>query len=75
MDPGPLPGMPRTGQETPQNGHPNHLTPARPVSAARRATSVPERAGNCGHQRSPMGTANDRRLGHAQVDPKPETTF
>ena len=34
-----------------------------------RATSVPERAENCGHQRSVAGTLNDPRPGLAQVDP------
>jgi 4-carboxymuconolactone decarboxylase len=40
-----------------------------------RATSVPERAENCGYQRSPAGTANVPRTGHAQLDLLPETTF
>jgi hypothetical protein len=31
---------------------------------------VPERAENCGHQRSPTGNPNDLQPGHAQVDPR-----
>jgi hypothetical protein len=41
----------------------------------RRAMSVPERAENCGQQRSLTGTANGLRSGHVQVDPLRETTF
>jgi hypothetical protein len=33
------------------------------------SVSVPERAGTCGHERSPAGNPNDLRPGHAQVDP------
>ena len=36
--------------------------------------SVPERAENCGQQRSPTGNPNGIRRGYAQVDPLPETT-
>jgi hypothetical protein len=39
------------------------------------ATSVPERAENCGHQRSPAGTRGGPRSGQEQVDPLRETTF
>ena len=41
----------------------------------RRATHVPERTGNCGHQRSPTGIGNGLRSGHVQVDPLRETCF
>ena len=34
-----------------------------------RATSVPERAGNCGRQRSPTGNTNSLLPGRLQVDP------
>jgi hypothetical protein len=37
-------------------------------------TSVPDRAETCCRQRSPTGTGNGLRRGHAQVDPLPETT-
>jgi len=40
-----------------------------------RATSVPERAENCGRQRSPVDSANGPRSGLGQVDPLRETTF
>ena len=43
--------------------------------AQTRAMSVPERAANCGHQRSLTGTANVLRSGHGQVGPLRETTF
>jgi hypothetical protein len=46
-----------------------------PLRERRRATSMPERAENCGHQRSPAGTVNGLRSGQAQVDPLRETTF
>ena len=39
-----------------------------------RATFVPERGANYGHQRSPTGTANGLRSRHRQVDPLPEMT-
>lgn len=42
---------------------------ARGRCCAGRATSVPERAEDHGHQQSPMGTANGLGPGHAQVDP------
>lgn len=38
-----------------------------------RATSVPQRARNHGHQRSLTGAANDLRPGHAQVAAERET--
>jgi len=40
-----------------------------------RAKSVPERAENCGYQRSLTDTANGLRSGHGQVGPRRETTF
>jgi len=39
-----------------------------------RATSVPERAENSGHQRSPADTGDGLRSVQAQVDPLRETT-
>jgi len=46
-----------------------------PLPAPRRATLVPEQAGNDGHQRSSTGSTSGLRPGHVQVDPLPETTF
>ena len=40
-----------------------------------RAMSVPERAENCGRQRSATGTANSFRSGHGLVNPLRETYF
>ena len=40
-----------------------------------RATSVPEQAGNGGHQASHTGSPDGLQPEHAQVDPLPETTF
>jgi hypothetical protein len=40
-----------------------------------RAMSVPERAENCGCQRSLTDIANGLRSGHIQVDPLRETYF
>jgi hypothetical protein len=40
-----------------------------------RATSVPERAENCGRQRSSTGIANDLQPSYLEVDPLPERTF
>jgi hypothetical protein len=45
------------------------------ATATARATSVPERAGNCGHQRSLTDIANGLRSGHGLVDPLRETYF
>ena len=45
----------------------------KPFAPVGRAMSVPERAGNCGHQRSLKGTANGLRSGQVQVDPLRET--
>src|SRR5215469_12328365 len=39
-----------------------------------RATFVPERAENCGLQRSPTGNTNSLLHGRVHVDPLPETT-
>ena len=40
-----------------------------------RAMSVPERAENCGRQRSLTDMANSLRSGHGLVDPLRETYF
>lgn len=52
-------------------GREKHL----PAATRTRSTSVPERAVNCGHQRSSTGIANGLRPEDTQVDPLPETTF
>jgi DNA-binding CsgD family transcriptional regulator len=49
----------------------SHANPSSP----RRATFVPEQAGNYGRQRSSTGSTTGLRPGHVQVDPLPETTF
>jgi hypothetical protein len=53
-------------------GHSGQLPPA---LTQRHATSVPERAENRGHQRSPTGIVNGLRSGQGQVDPLRETYF
>jgi hypothetical protein len=45
------------------------------ADAQQRATSMPERAENCGHERSVTDTSDGLRSGQAQVDPLRETTF
>jgi hypothetical protein len=46
-----------------------------PGGHVRRATSVPERAGNRSNQRSAKDNRNSLLPGQVQVDPLPETTF